>query len=147
MSRPSPISGNGRPSSNGADPDTHYPAILLVDDDPRDLQAMEELLKRHGFRVTAVRTFDEALRRLEGERYAAIVADYRLGSGSHDGFELLKRAQSMVPKTVRLIVTSDVQGAVLAEACEGQWVSKDQDAAATLPAKIREALARLTSGT
>jgi len=118
----------------------------LVEDDARDLAAMESLLRRHGFRVVTAKTFDDADRQINGTRFAAIVADYRLGSGSHDGFELLRRARDIQGRAARILVTSDPHGAVLAEACEATWVNKSEDHAVKLPEAIRAAIKAWTSG-
>ena len=104
------------------------------------------MLRRHGFRVVTATNYDEAKRQIDGVRFAAVVADYRLGPG-YDGFDLLRYVAEVAPLVVRVLVTADEIGAVLSESVGGHWVSKTEDAAARLPEVIREALRRLSSGT
>lgn len=142
---------NGPTSTNGnghahVSPDDSFPLCLLVDDNARELAAMDETLRQHGFRVITAKTYDEAKRQIESVKFAAVIADYRLGPG-YDGFDLLKHARETQPLAIRVIVTSDEIGAVLAESVGGHWISKREDHSEELPLTVRAALKRLTSPT
>jgi DNA-binding NtrC family response regulator len=51
------------------------PRILMVEDSEPVLDVLRESLEKAGFRVESARTAAEAIERLAGEPYAAIVAD------------------------------------------------------------------------
>jgi PAS domain S-box-containing protein len=70
--------------------------ILLVDDDPRSLLAMETLLAGPGRRIVRAQTGNEALRCLLREEFALILLDVRLPD--MDGFE----TASLIRGTERL---------------------------------------------
>jgi PAS domain S-box-containing protein len=59
--------------------------ILLVDDDPRTLMAMEALLARPGCAIVKAQSGEEALRRLLQKDFALILLDVRMPD--MDGFE------------------------------------------------------------
>ncbi len=113
--------------------------MLVVDDHEHDLGAMDELLRRHGFRSEPVRTYAEAAHLVRTRRYAAVVADFRLG-GDHDGLDLLRLAQEHAPHAARILVTADPMGGVLADTVRGVWISKDHDYAIALVRAIREGI-------
>src|SRR5579885_2898606 len=60
--------------------------ILLVDDDPRNLDALEVILADPGYRLIRATSGDEALRLLLRNEVAAIVLDVRMPGMS--GFEV-----------------------------------------------------------
>ena len=77
------------------------PQILVVDDEP-DLRTLYELtLLREGYRVEAAGSLAEALQRLEGQRFDAVITDMRLPDGL--GLELLYRVAAQ-QRTERCIV-------------------------------------------
>ena len=54
------------------------PQLLLVDDEPRILGSLCELLKNRGFILTTAATGHEALRKLSQERFDLVILDLRL---------------------------------------------------------------------
>jgi CheY-like chemotaxis protein len=60
-------------------------SVLLVDDQPANLRALEAVLSPHGFRLVAVRSGREALRELLRDRFALVILDVRMPE--LDGFE------------------------------------------------------------
>lgn len=115
------------PNCNGhrrSIPDENFPHVLLVDDAERDLNAVEALLRRHGFRVTTAATFGEAQRILFSQPLAAIVADYRLDGDTGDGFDLLMLCAQERPEVVRVLITAHPDGATLAPMAGGTWFDK-----------------------
>jgi CheY-like chemotaxis protein len=67
---------------------TKTPGILVVDDQPATLTALEELLAPLGYGVTTARSGEEALRRLLDEDFGVIVMDVRMPG--MDGFETVE---------------------------------------------------------
>ncbi len=67
---------------------TETPGILVVDDQPATLTALEELLAPLGHNVTTARSGEEALRRLLDEDFGVIVMDVRMPG--MDGFETVE---------------------------------------------------------
>ncbi|MDB6073553.1 MAG: Histidine kinase, partial [Verrucomicrobiaceae bacterium] len=53
-------------------------AILLVDDDPKNLTALESILECPEHRLTKARTASEALMALMNQNFAAIVLDVQM---------------------------------------------------------------------
>src|SRR5688572_15906431 len=68
------------------------PNILIVDDDPRNLLALEAMLEDVGCRLTKVTSGREALRLLLSESYALILLDVRMPDMS--GFEIAQLMRS-----------------------------------------------------
>ena len=69
--------------------------ILVVDDDPGVGQMLTKALARHGFRVDAVTSADEALERSEGSSYDAALVD--LVMPGCDGAELSETLRRRFP--------------------------------------------------
>ena len=67
---------------------TETAGILVVDDQPATLTALEELLAPLGHNVTTARSGEEALRRLLDEDFGVIVMDVRMPG--MDGFETVE---------------------------------------------------------
>ncbi len=63
--------------------------LLIVEDDERERNSMVELIGADGVETSAVATVDDALAKMEVERFDCIVLDLSLGGGS--GFDLLER--------------------------------------------------------
>ena len=83
--------------------------ILVVDDEPSIRLAVTTWLGNHGHSVDAVASGGEALTRLEGRRYDAILLDLRMPDMSGDSIfhELEKRDPEQARRIV--FVTGDVQ--------------------------------------
>ena len=77
--------------------------ILIVDDEPRVLDALEAVLAAE-FRVLRAEGGEEALRILPGADVAVIVSDYRMPGMT--GVELLRRSQDITPDTMRIVLTA-----------------------------------------
>ena len=88
------------------------PNILLVDDEASILKAIQRLLRKEPFEVTATVSPEEALRLLSEEPYAVVVSDQRMPTMK--GTRLLEKARKISPDTVRIILTGyvDIQAAV-----------------------------------
>ena len=78
--------------------------ILIVDDEPRVLDALEAILAAE-FRVLRAGHGEEALARLAAEpEVAVIVTDHRMPGMT--GVELLRRSQELTPDAIRIVLTA-----------------------------------------
>jgi CheY-like chemotaxis protein len=78
-------------------------SILIVDDDPGVLAALEAELQDH-FDVTLVPSAEQALVSLQSRAYAAIVSDVRMPGV--DGLSLIRQCAVRYPNMVRVILTA-----------------------------------------
>jgi response regulator RpfG family c-di-GMP phosphodiesterase len=87
--------------------------VLLVDDEPNILQALQRLLRRETFRIVTATSGEEALKLLaQLSNVALIVSDQRMPQ--MNGAELLRRSRDLAPEAVRILLTgySDLGDAV-----------------------------------
>ncbi len=86
--------------------------ILIVDDEPQMLIALQETLKRQAFRITAAASGTEALVRLGENAYDLVITDMRMPNVS--GLDLLRRVKSTTPQTPVVLLTAygTIQNAV-----------------------------------
>jgi two-component system, NtrC family, response regulator HupR/HoxA len=77
--------------------------VLIVDDEPRVLDALEAILAAE-FRVLRAEGGEAALRLLETEEVAVIITDYRMPGMT--GVELLRRSQERASETIRIVLTA-----------------------------------------
>ncbi|HSL51939.1 MAG TPA: sigma-54 dependent transcriptional regulator [Candidatus Deferrimicrobiaceae bacterium] len=77
--------------------------VLVVDDEPRVLDALEAVLAAE-FRVLRAEGGEQALRLLPGADVAVIVTDYRMPGMT--GVELLSLSQDVAPDAVRIVLTA-----------------------------------------
>ncbi len=77
--------------------------VLVVDDEPRVLDALEAVLATE-FRVLRAEGGEQALGLLPGEDTAVILTDYRMPGMS--GVEFLRRSQEIAPEAVRIVLTA-----------------------------------------
>ena len=76
------------PPSNGALGEESPPAVLLVDDDPKNLLALESILDDGSFTLRKAQTGNQALMALMADDYAALVLDVQMPDMS--GIDLAK---------------------------------------------------------
>ena len=79
------------------------PAVLVVDDEPRILDALEAVLAAD-FRVLRADGGEAALEILRTDEVAVIVTDYRMPGMT--GVELLRRSQEVAPDALRVVLTA-----------------------------------------
>jgi len=92
-------------------PDTaHRQKILIVDDDPSLLEALERSFLEAGQDVVAYDSFEEARRVLQTTRFDALITDVRLGA--FNGLQLAVIGRDTYPD-IRLIVFSGFDDPVL----------------------------------
>ncbi len=77
--------------------------LLLVDDEPNILAALQRTLRRDGYRILACDDPEKALELLSRERVDVILADQRMPG--MNGVEFLRRAKEMHPETIRIVLS------------------------------------------
>ncbi len=77
--------------------------VLIVDDEPRVLDALEAILAAE-FRVLRADGGAAALRLLETEEVAVIITDHRMPGMT--GVELLRQSQERAPEAIRIVLTA-----------------------------------------
>lgn len=77
--------------------------VLLVDDEEQFLETLAERLKLRGLTVDAVTGGEDALRKVEGEAFDAIVLD--LAMPGIDGIETLRRLKQKHPDLQIIMLT------------------------------------------
>lgn len=87
--------------------------ILLVDDEPENLRALERTL-RGRYDLVSCTTPAEALERLEAEEFAAIVSDQRMPGLL--GTQLLEKVAILRPLTTRIILTGYTESTEMLDA-------------------------------
>ena len=78
----------GEAASQEFDESTRPPTVLLVDDDPRNLFALESLLQSESYAISTAQNGNEALLALMSQEIAAIVLDVQMPEV--DGIELAR---------------------------------------------------------
>lgn len=80
------------------------PKVLLVDDEPAVLRALQRCLRAEACDLLAASSGAEALHLLEDHEVDLIMSDLRMPSMG--GLELLREAQQVQPGAVRIILTA-----------------------------------------
>lgn len=134
---------NGNGHSERQDPDQNFPLVLVVEDRERDLEYTVGLLNRNGFRVVEASSYEEAVRELGRQRFAAIVCDYWLTDDrmGESGEDVLRVAREMQPGAVRVVFTAYNIGEGVADRVGGRWFDKSNTASG-LVALVRAAVNR-----
>ena len=78
--------------------------LLLVDDEPNVLSALERMLRPLGYRILTAPDGASALALLAANDVGVILSDHRMPGMT--GIELLSRVKTMYPMTVRIILTA-----------------------------------------
>jgi response regulator RpfG family c-di-GMP phosphodiesterase len=78
-------------------------SLLVVDDEPRILSALERSLRREGYELLTSETVEEALRLLDARPIDAILSDQRMPGTS--GLQFLAEAARRRPDAVRMLIT------------------------------------------
>ena len=83
---------------------TTLQAVLIVDDDPDILTALQDLLEHDGFLVATVSTCRDALTQVRTANFAAVLLDIGLPDG--DGLALLETIQTIAPSLPVIVLTA-----------------------------------------
>ncbi len=86
--------------------------LLVVDDEPQMLIAIDETLRRRGYGVTTAGSGMEALCRLKEKYYQLVITDMRMPEVS--GIDLLRKVKHLAPQTPVILLTAygTIQNAV-----------------------------------
>lgn len=86
--------------------------VLVVDDEPQMLIAINETLRREGYSITTAGSAREALCRLREKYYHLVITDMRMPEMT--GFDLLRKVKSSTPQTPVVLLTAygTIQNAV-----------------------------------
>ncbi len=86
--------------------------LLVVDDEPQMLIAIDETLRRRGYCITTAGSGMEALCRLKERYYRLVITDMRMPEVS--GLDLLRKVKSIAPQTPVILLTAygTIQNAV-----------------------------------
>jgi two-component system KDP operon response regulator KdpE len=109
--------------------------VLVVDDEPAILKALDRNLRAHGFQVTTAATADDAQEAVDRWHPDAVILD--LGLGGRNGFEVIKhvRARSATPIIVLSVRGSDADKVGALDLGADDYLTK--------PFSVDELLARL----
>jgi CheY-like chemotaxis protein len=77
--------------------------VLLVDDEPRILSALQRALRREGYDLLAAETTVEALRLLDEHAIDCVLSDHKMPGMT--GIELLAAAAERRPHAARMLIT------------------------------------------
>jgi DNA-binding response OmpR family regulator len=80
------------------------PTILIVDDDPDILTALQDLVEHEGFRVTGVSTCRDALAQTKTVDFTVVLLDIGLPDG--DGLAVLETIQVIAPSLPVIVLTA-----------------------------------------
>ncbi len=80
------------------------PTLLIVDDEPRVLAALKEVLERQGLHVVAASSAVRALELVRERTFAAVLSDHLMPEMS--GLEFLIECQRVQPLATRILVTA-----------------------------------------
>lgn len=109
FSRPLPaeqlavLLGTGKRLDFGTGTDASQSTVLLVDDEPSILSALNRLLRREGYRILIADSADAAFAVLAREPVEVILSDQRMPLMT--GTELLARVKTLYPRTVRMVLS------------------------------------------
>jgi two-component system response regulator FlrC len=86
--------------------------VLVVDDEPQMLIAINETLRREGYSITTAGSAREAMCRLREKYYHLVITDMRMPEMT--GFDLLKKVKASTPQTPVVLLTAygTIQNAV-----------------------------------
>ena len=104
-------------------------SILIVDDEPHILFALEDFLSSGGMTVTTASELEEAQALVATRSFDAIIADLRLsGSDGTEGLELARFVREVGPETPLVLLTAYGTPALqaAAERLGARFVSKPQ---------------------
>jgi CheY-like chemotaxis protein len=85
----------------------HANTLLLVDNEPSNLTALNRLLRRDGYRILTATSGEEALELMAINHIQVIISDQCMPGMS--GIEFLGIVKELYPDTVRIILSSHIE--------------------------------------
>lgn len=116
------------------------PVLLLVDDEPGILAALQRTLRREGYEIVAVDSVPAALRALREKRVDLLLTDHKMPAAS--GLDLIREVSIHWPGIPRFLLTGwagEIDPGEVARLGVRALIPKPWDDAA-LKARLREAL-------
>ena len=116
------------------------PVVLLVDDEPRILSALQRALRREGYEILAAETTMEALRLVDEHPVDCVLSDHKMPGMT--GIELLGEVARRRPHAARMLITGwnqEIAEGELARVGVRRVLSKPWDDA-ELKQALREAI-------
>jgi diguanylate cyclase (GGDEF)-like protein len=92
-------------------PDNVAPTLLLIDDEPMVLAALERLLRHEQYRILTATSAAQAFELLARNRVHLVLCDQRMDGMS--GTELLDRIKDLYPDTLRIILSGQTELATI----------------------------------
>src|SRR5687767_2460808 len=90
--------------------------VLVVDDEPQILSAIQRCLRRESYSVAAANDAEEAWEMLKESRIDLVIADERMPKIT--GTEFLRLTRNHSPRTSRVLLTGYPSGALVGNAFE-----------------------------
>ncbi len=92
--------------------------ILLVDDEPNVLRALQRVFRQENYQVDLAANAQQALEQIRAGSFHLMISDYMMPG--MDGAELLKQAKAVQPDMIRIMLTGHANtGAVMGAINEG----------------------------
>ncbi len=116
------------------------PAVLLLDDDERDLTLLEQILRPDGFQVLKTTDPTRAFEMLASHPVEMVISDQNMPGLT--GVEFLSQVRRLYPDVIRIVFTSSQDPKVFADAVNEagihKFIMKNWDRE-RLRAEVREA--------
>jgi diguanylate cyclase (GGDEF)-like protein/PAS domain S-box-containing protein len=96
--------------------------LLLIDDEPEDLAALERTFRRENYRILTATNAGDAFQLLASHRVGVVICDQRMPGIA--GTELLSRIRQMHPQTVRMALSGHTDLNAVLDAINVGAVSK-----------------------
>ncbi len=116
------------------------PAVLLLDDDERDLMLLEQILHPDGFQVLKTTDPARAFELLASHPVRIVISDQNMPGIT--GVEFLSQVRKLYPDVIRIVFTNSQDPKVFADAVNEagihKFIMKDWDRE-RLRAEVREA--------
>ncbi len=77
--------------------------VLVVDDEKTVCNSCKKILSREGYNVDVALSGDEALKKVKGNRFDAVIADWKMPQ--IDGIEIARRIKKENPDTAVIMIT------------------------------------------
>ena len=102
--------------------DTTEKKVLFVDDQKEILTVIERTLKDEPYQKAFAMSADEALQKLETERFDVVVSDILMPG--KNGLQFLKEVKEKYPETVRIILSGYSQVSSILSALNGGYIHR-----------------------
>jgi DNA-binding NtrC family response regulator len=105
------FTGDKSDSPTPVAPQKHSYSILLVDDEPNVLKALQRVFRQENYQIVTASNADEALQFLVKEPVQLIISDFKMPG--MNGGELLRQVKASYPDTIRIMLTGHADTAAV----------------------------------